>query len=162
MSENENKLAKQLKRNQKAKAEPALDLPKEPVELEATPDAPTPALVALFKDPENRTPEDHAALDELDALELEGGAFAYTPDVPDVRAPFTAGTWLAYAGTRRLFAGWYGIPVLEPGIRVVITDVADVYSMYTVDVQGRDYRFAISPDGAHEWLVVERTPEQEA
>lgn len=151
MSENndESKLAKQLKQSKKKTT--AEQVQEQIVEENFPAPAPTPALVALLKDPEKRTAEDARLLAESAALGLEGGAFAYTPNEPAY--PFAPGTRLMFNGVRRLFAGWDNYPLLEPRSRFVVAAAEGPYSIIIAKIAGLEYRLALTKADVDEWVV---------
>lgn len=161
----ENKLAQQLKKE--PKTEDRARQAAMPDNFGKPEPEPTPALTAIFKDPEKHTPEERAATAEADALEPKDGVFAYSasldpeafplePELVASPAPFPVGARLRYVGGRRLFAGWENIPVLDPGKHVSIVAVHGPFSFYEVEIPGGVYTFVIGDDDAEEWALVER------
>ncbi len=68
-------------------------------------------------------------------------------------APFPVGVVVRYVGTKRLFAGYECVPVVEPGVEREIVDVTGTYSVFVVDVLGVPYDFVISAATKSEWVV---------
>lgn len=73
-------------------------------------------------------------------------------------APFPARARIRYKGTRRLFAGYEGVSILEPGIEYEVVAAADEFSIVVASVQSALYKLAICNATKDDWTIVPLTP----
>jgi hypothetical protein len=71
-----------------------------------------------------------------------------------VETGFPVGTKVRYTGTQRLFAGYQGVSILEPGIEYVVVETEGTLCLINADVLGIKYELVISSRSKGDWTVV--------